>query len=92
MNSNTLKRDQSLKSLKRSPVVVSVLLIIAITMFIIPNKTLIPTSGGATLYVGGSGFGNHSTIQEAIDKADSGDTIFVYDDKAPYYGIKEGLV
>lgn len=31
-----------------------------------------------TLYVGGSGPGNYSTIQEAIDNGSSGDTIFVY--------------
>ncbi|MBN1280118.1 MAG: right-handed parallel beta-helix repeat-containing protein [Candidatus Thermoplasmatota archaeon] len=30
------------------------------------------------LYVGGTGFGNYSTIQEAIDASSNGDTIFVY--------------
>jgi parallel beta-helix repeat protein len=33
---------------------------------------------GNTLYVGGSGEGNYSTIQSAIDAANPGDTIFVY--------------
>ena len=33
---------------------------------------------GNTLYVGGSGPGNYSTIQEAIDNASYMDTIFVY--------------
>jgi parallel beta-helix repeat protein len=33
---------------------------------------------GTTLYVGGSGGGNHSTIQDAVDSASSGDTIYVY--------------
>ncbi len=33
---------------------------------------------GNTLYVGGSGPGNYSTIQEAIDNASDGDTVFVY--------------
>lgn len=32
-----------------------------------------------TLYVGGTGFGNYSTIQSAIDVAHSGDTVFVYE-------------
>jgi parallel beta-helix repeat protein len=39
----------------------------------------------STLFVGGSGVGNYSNIQEAIDNASSGDTIFVYDDNSPYY-------
>ena len=39
---------------------------------------------GTTLYVGGSGGGNYSTIQEAIDASVSGDTVFVYDDSSPY--------
>ncbi len=33
---------------------------------------------GITLYVGGTGAGNYSTIQSAIDAASSGDTVFVY--------------
>jgi len=37
------------------------------------------------LYVGGSGLGNFSTIQEAVDNASDGDIVFVYDDAAPYY-------
>ncbi len=41
--------------------------------------------GGKTLYVGGSGDGNYTSIQAAIDDAENGDTIFVYDDSSPYY-------
>lgn len=41
-------------------------------------------SDGITLYVGGSGSGNYSTIQGAINAASDGDTIFVYDDSSPY--------
>jgi parallel beta-helix repeat protein len=37
-----------------------------------------------TLYVGGSGPGNYSSIQSAINDAVSGDTVFVYDDSSPY--------
>lgn len=33
---------------------------------------------GNTIFVGGSGAGNYTTIQSAIDVATSGDTIFVY--------------
>jgi len=36
------------------------------------------TDRGNILYVGGSGDGNYSTIQEAINNASNGDTIFVY--------------
>ena len=38
----------------------------------------LPTSRGNWLYVGGSGPGNYSTIQNAINNASSGDTIFVF--------------
>jgi parallel beta-helix repeat protein len=40
---------------------------------------------GDTLYVGGDGPGNYTKIQDAIDNASSGDTVFVYDDSSPYY-------
>jgi len=52
--------------------------------FIIPNiaqdveKSYHQTSRGNWLYVGGSGPGNYSTIQDAIDNASNGDTIFVF--------------
>jgi parallel beta-helix repeat protein len=39
---------------------------------------------GNTLYVGGSGPGNYTKIQDAIDNASHGDTVFVYDDSSPY--------
>lgn len=40
---------------------------------------------GNTLYVGGYGPGNYSSIQEAINDAVAGDTIFVFDESSPYY-------
>jgi len=40
---------------------------------------------GDTLYVGGSGEGNYTRIQNAINDAFYGDTVFVYDDSSPYY-------
>lgn len=43
-------------------------------------------TNGNTLYVGGSGAGNYSTIQGALADASDGDTIFVYDDNSPYVG------
>jgi Periplasmic copper-binding protein (NosD) len=44
----------------------------------------LPSSRGNWLYVGGSGPGNYSKIQDAVDNASSGDTVFVYDDSSPY--------
>jgi nitrous oxidase accessory protein len=41
--------------------------------------------GGKTLYVGGDEPGNYTRIQDAIDNASDGDTVFVYDDSSPYY-------
>jgi len=42
------------------------------------HKPLPNALGRGTLYVGGDGPGNYSTIQEALQNATSGDTIFVY--------------
>jgi parallel beta-helix repeat protein len=41
-------------------------------------------SDGLILYVGGSGQGNYSKIQDAIDNSSDQDMIFVYDDSSPY--------
>jgi parallel beta-helix repeat protein len=43
------------------------------------------TLGGITLYVGGSGPGNYSRIQDAIDDARDGDTVFVYSIVTRYF-------
>ena len=43
------------------------------------------THDGTILYVGGSGPGNYTTIQNAIDAAANGDTVYVYDDASPYH-------
>jgi len=49
------------------------------------KKSSIPVSDGNTLYVGGSGLDNYTRIQDAIDNASEGNTVFVYDDSSPYY-------
>jgi len=46
-----------------------------------------PTSRGNWLYVGGSGPGNYTKIQDAINASTDGDTVYVYEDSAPYYEI-----
>jgi len=49
------------------------------------QNTILPTSRGQWLYVGGSGPGNYSRIQDAINNSNNGDTVYVYDDSSPYY-------
>lgn len=49
------------------------------------DTSQVPCRSGKTLYVGGSGPGNFSRIQDAVDNTSDGDTVFVYDDAAPYY-------
>lgn len=50
------------------------------------QQTNLARSGydGSTLYVGGSGPNNYTSIQAAVDNASDGDTVFVYDDASPY--------
>jgi len=48
------------------------------------EQSNIATSNGITLYVGGSGPGNYTKIQDAIDDASDGDTVFVYESGSPY--------
>lgn len=48
-----------------------------------PSSTSVLNRGW--LYVGGSGPGNYTRIQDAIDDSHDGDTVFVYDDSSPYY-------
>ncbi len=60
---------------------VLVALVILFGFFIIVDvgfDTITMNASATTFYVGGSGSGNYSTIQEAINDADPGDTIFVY--------------
>jgi parallel beta-helix repeat protein len=40
---------------------------------------------GNVSYVGGSGPGNYTMIQDAINDSSDGDTVYVYDDSSPYY-------
>jgi parallel beta-helix repeat protein len=62
------------------------LCIIPITSGVAINKNIdiLGNDFGNILYVGGSGGGNYSTIQEAIDDAIAGDTVYVFDDSSPY--------
>jgi len=69
--------------MKRKCLVVGIILLFIGTC-IIPafaqstEKPSQPTFSGGWLYVGGSGPGNYTTIQDAIDNASNGDTVFVF--------------
>jgi hypothetical protein len=59
--------------------------IVPISATTLPEKTSYPIVKGNTLYVGGLGPNNYTKIQDAINDATVGDTIFVYNDSSPYY-------
>ncbi len=61
--------------------VVAVVLLVLGALF--ATVGLLPSASATTLYVGGTGPGNFTTIQGAIDAANPGDAIFVY--KGTYY-------
>lgn len=68
-------------------VVILVLLSVSVVPSIgrdIEQSSISPLYDGKTLYVGGSGPNNYTKIQDAIDDASDGDTVFVYDDSSPY--------
>jgi len=61
--------------------IIGVLLLSSFTITAAFNESLDPLiikSNENTLYVGGSGPGNYTTIQEGIDKAIDGDTVYVF--------------
>jgi len=49
------------------------------------NNKIQELEKGNTIFVGGSGPGNYSSIQEGIDNADVGDTVYVLIDSSPYW-------
>ena len=78
--------------IKKALVVAVILLFISVS--VIPSTgTVVKKSShisfdGNTLYVGGSGPGNYTRIQDAIDDASDGDTVFVFNESSPYYEKK----
>ncbi len=59
--------------------------IVLVSGNVITEKMSHPQTTGNILFVGGSGSNNYTKIQDAIDNASAGDTVFVYDDASPYY-------
>jgi len=49
------------------------------------NYNFIPLLYNGILYVGGTGEGNYTKIQEAIDNSSDGNIIFVFDESSPYF-------
>jgi parallel beta-helix repeat protein len=81
---------QSILFIRKSLAVGIILLVIA--GGIIPSfaqrdreKTSLLIVNGSIFYVGGSGPGNYSRIQDAINDSHMGDTVYVYNDSSPYY-------
>ena len=82
--------DKQRSLLSKTLVIGIILLLIGISInpstgYGVNNKSIKLILNGNTLYVGGSGLGNFTKIQGAIDNASDGDTVFVYDDSSPYY-------
>ncbi len=64
----------------RKAVVISVFLLLFVSSLLVTNyKTIADVqSAYSTLYVGGSGLGNYTIVQAAVNNASYGDTVFVY--------------
>jgi len=92
-----LNTDYDVVSSKEEQIMKNVKIIIVVCMLVLVStigsvsgaaaveKQSQVLSGGQIFYVGGNGPGNYTTIQEAIDAASDGDTVFVYHDASPYY-------
>ena len=75
--------------MKRKWLAVGIILLFVGTCIIPANaqdtEKSLSSSRGNWLYVGGSGPGNYTRIQDAINDSVDGDTVFVFDDSSPYY-------
>ncbi len=74
-------------SQKRWPLGLLLALIIVVSGSAVAISPMGDSGGisGSRLNVGGSGPGNYTTIQAALDAAQPGDAVYVYDDSSPYY-------
>ena len=67
--------DVAEEDMRRSSLIVAAIVLVS-TLFV--GLTLLPDVRATTLYVGGAGLGNYTTIEGAMADANAGDTIFVY--------------
>lgn len=58
--------------------------IVPVSALKVTKTTPRPLTMGNILYVGGSGPNNYTKIQDAIENASDGDTVFVFDKSSPY--------
>jgi parallel beta-helix repeat protein len=72
--------------LNRAALSAVIFLIISLTGAGFSHASLPSHSAGVTIFVGGLGPGNYSSIQDAINASSDGDTIFVFNTSSPYYG------
>ena len=78
-------------SLIRKGIVLGIFFLLLITSVISSHgqysdaQTFQSSSLAGILYVGGSGPGNYSKIQDAINDSNPGGTVYVYNDSSPYY-------
>jgi parallel beta-helix repeat protein len=76
------------KWLKESMIIGTIMVLIGASVVSALNKNITIDAKHLkqrnTLYVGGSGPGNYTKIQDAVDDANTGDTVFVYDRLSPY--------
>ena len=71
------QRDEAWEATMKKASVIVTLVVLMATSF--AALTILPANvKAATLYVGGGGPGNYTTIQIALDAASAGDTVFVY--------------
>lgn len=76
-----LSRENNKFCVKLGSVVLVYMLVISSFLGLILFENNNSTVEASTYYVGGTGPGNHSTIQSAIDAAGFGDTVYVYNGK-----------
>ena len=58
--------------------IVQLILLSSLTVLPVSSETPIQIFSGTAFYVGGTGPGNYTCIQDAIDNASDGDNVFVY--------------
>ncbi len=76
---------------KQSAILLSIIVLIPTTSFaVVGSAAIAPPQGkplaclGHIIYVGGTGPGNFTKIQDAINSANDGDTVFVFSKNTPY--------